>query len=163
MRLTGRLKTITLSFYRTMDRPPRSLAFLLLLAAACALVLSGCASAGAPSQLKFGLWAAERDLWDEAIFRWQKVLAAEPSSVAAHNNLGVAYEKKGLWDKARAAYEAAAKLDPKNSYVKTNFDRFKEQQDALKKEAEKEKEKKEKEQAEKEKKDKEKKGPGFRP
>jgi tetratricopeptide (TPR) repeat protein len=162
MRLTPRLKTITLSF-RTMNRPPLSLALLLLLSAGCALLLGGCASAGPPSQLKFGLWAAERNLWDEAIFRWQKVLAADPSSVAAHNNLGVAYEKKGLWDKARAAYEAALKIDPKNSSVKTNFDRFKEQQDALKKEEEKEKEKKAKEQADKEKKEKEKKGPGGRP
>jgi tetratricopeptide (TPR) repeat protein len=139
-----------------MDRPPRSLRFLLLLAAGCALFLGGCASAGAPDQLKFGLWAAERNLWDEAIFRWQKVLAAEPSSVAAYNNLGVAYEKKARWDKARAAYEAALKIDPKNTYVKTNFDRFKEQQEALKKEEEKEKEKVKA--AEKEKKE-----PGSRP
>jgi len=156
MRLTTRAKTATLDFPGTMDRPPRSLHFLLLLAAGCALFLGGCASAGAPDQLKFGLWAAERNLWDEAIFRWQKVLAAEPSSVAAYNNLGVAYEKKALWDKARAAYEAALKIDPKNTYVKTNFDRFKEQQGALKKEEEKEKEKVKA--AEKEKKE-----PGSRP
>ena len=141
MRLTIRSKTVTLDSSRTMDRPPRSLLFAVLLAAACAVLLGGCASAGPPNQLKFGLWAAERNLWDEAIFRWQKVLAAEPSSVPAHNNLAVAYEKKGLWDKARAAYEAALKIDPKNTYVKTNFDRFKEQQESLKKEEEKEKEK----------------------
>lgn len=135
-----------------MDRPSRSLLFAGFLAIACAVFLGGCASSRTSSQLHFGLWAAERNLWDEAIFRWQKVLAANPSSVPAYNNLAVAYEKKGLWDNARAAYEAALKIEPKNTYVKTNFDRFKEQQDSLKKKEEKEKEK-----------EKEKKAPAFRP
>lgn len=125
-----------------MLRPPRLIFFASLLAIGCAAFLGGCASAGTPNQLKFGLWAAEHNLWEEAIFRWEKVISAEPTSVPAHNNLAVAYEKKGLWDKARAAYEAALKIDPKNTYVKTNFDRFKEQQESLKKKEEKEKEKK---------------------
>ncbi len=154
MRLTTRLRSVTLDSFKTMDQRPRFLLFAILLAAGSLLFLGGCASSGAPSQFKFGLWAAERGLWDEAIFRWQKVLAAEPASVSAHNNLAVAYEKKGLWDEARAAYEAALKIDPDNSYVKTNFDRFKEQQDLLKKEAEKDKTKAA---------EKEKKAPGSRP
>jgi len=156
MRLTTRLKTVTLNSLRIMDRPLRPLLFAVVLAAGCALFLGGCASAGAPSQLKFGLWAAERNLWDEAIFRWQKVLAAEPSSVPAHNNLAVAYEKKGLWEKARAEYEAALKIDPENTYVKKNLDRFKEQQEWLTKEEEKEK-------AKIKAAEKEKKAPGARP
>lgn len=144
MRLTTWFKTVTVDSSRVMGRPPRSLFFAGLLAIGCAVFLCSCASARTPNQLKFGLWAAERNLWDEAIFRWEKVLAAEPSSVPAHNNLAVAYEKKGLWDKARAAYEAALKIDPNNTYVKTNFDRFKEQQESLKKKEEKEKEKEKK-------------------
>jgi len=152
MRLTIRLKTVSVDSSRVMGRPQRLFVFAGLLAVGCAVFLGGCASVRNPDQIKFGLWAAERNLWDEAIFRWQKVLAVDPSSVSAHNNLAVAYEKKGLWDKARAAYEAALKIDPKNTYVKTNFDRFKEQQDSLKKKEEKEKVA-----------EKEKKAPGSRP
>lgn len=126
MRLTTRLKTVTLNSLRIMDRPLRPLLFAVVLAAGCALFLGGCASAGAPSQLKFGLWAAERNLWDEAIFRWRKALEADPRSVSAHNNLAVAYERKGLFNEALKEYEAALKLDPDNSYVKSNYQSCKE-------------------------------------
>jgi hypothetical protein len=51
----------------------------------------GCAGPRLSDQVGFGIWAANRDLWDEAIFRWKKVLAQTPRSVAAHNNLAVAY------------------------------------------------------------------------
>jgi tetratricopeptide (TPR) repeat protein len=85
---------------------------------------SGCAGPPRMDQIHFGIWAAERDLWDEAVFRWKKVLDQEPGSVAAHNNLAVAYEKKGLWEEARKEYEAALKLDPDNPWVKFNHDNF---------------------------------------
>jgi tetratricopeptide (TPR) repeat protein len=84
----------------------------------------GCASPRLMDQIGFGIWAADRDLWDEAIFRWKKVLVQEPGSVAAHNNLAVAYEKKGLWEDARKEYEAALKLAPDNPWVKVNYDHF---------------------------------------
>lgn len=87
-------------------------------------LVSGCAGPRRLDQVAFGIWAAERDLWDEAIFRWRRVLAAEPGSVAAHNNLAVAYEKKGLWQEARKEYQAALKLDPENPWVKSNYARF---------------------------------------
>ncbi len=84
----------------------------------------GCARTQLTDQIGFGIWAAEQDLWDEAIFRWKKVLARDPRSVAAHNNLAVAYEKKGLWEEARKEYEAAMKLAPDNRWVKFNYDNF---------------------------------------
>jgi len=84
----------------------------------------GCGVARRLDQTRFGAWAAELDLWDEAIFRWKKVLTQDPRSVAAHNNLAVAYEKKGLWDDAQREYEAALSLDPDNPWVKSNYDRF---------------------------------------
>jgi Flp pilus assembly protein TadD len=99
-------------------------------ALAAALLLTACAStqtAPRPSdQLAFGVWASQNNLWDEAIFRWKKALEANPSSVAAHNNLGVAYEKKGLFKEALAEYEAALKLSPDNSHVKSNLKKCKE-------------------------------------
>jgi len=84
----------------------------------------GCAGPRLMDQIGFGIWAADRDLWDEAIFRWEKVLAQEPRSVAAHNNLAVAYEKKGLWEEAQKKYEAALKLEPDNPWVKFNYENF---------------------------------------
>jgi Tfp pilus assembly protein PilF len=88
-------------------------------------LIPACAPAPAlTDQIAFGIWAAEKDLWEEAIFRWKKVLAENPNSVAAHNNLAVAYEKKGLWEEARREYQTSLKLAPQNSWVKSNFKKF---------------------------------------
>ena len=105
----------------------------LLLAAVISSFQSGCGRPLRLNQLQFGVWASEKDLWDEAIFRWKKAAAADPRSVAAHNNLAVAYEKKGLWEEARKEYGIALKLAPKNTYVKYNLDMFQENLDSLKK------------------------------
>ncbi len=95
----------------------------ILLAAALA-ALPGATACSAPrtgNEIRFGVWASERGLWDEAIFRWKKAAAADPRSVAALNNLGVAYEKKGMFDEALKSYEAALKIAPDNTYVKSNY------------------------------------------
>lgn len=89
-----------------------------------AFLLSACPACRPINQLEFGVWAAEKDLWEEAIFRWKKALQENPTSVAAHNNLAIAYEKKGLWEDARKEYEAALKLAPNNSWVKANYKSF---------------------------------------
>jgi tetratricopeptide (TPR) repeat protein len=84
-------------------------------------LLASCATSRPQDQLRFGIWASERSLWDEAIFRWKKAAEANPKSAAAHNNLAVAYEKKGLFEDALKEYGLALKLDPENSYVKSNY------------------------------------------
>jgi len=104
-----------------------------LAAALAAAVFSGCGGSAVRNQLRAGIWASEKDLWEEAAFRWKKVLSQDPDSVAAHNNLAVACEKRGLWDEAGKEYERALQLDPANTHVKFNFDRFKESREALKK------------------------------
>lgn len=110
----------------------------------------GCSPSHLGDQISFGIWAVENDLWDEAVFRWKKVLAANPDSVAAHNNLAVAYEKKGLWEEARREYQAALKLAPQNTWVKSNYQKFQGLVSPDKKEKEEEKgKKKEKDQGEK--------------
>jgi len=109
----------------------KGLAMTKTLAAAIALaflgmfLVFGCARPRLTDQVGFGVWAADKELWDEAIFRWQKVLVQDPQSVAAHNNLAVAYEKKRLWEDARKEYETALKLAPDNPWVKLNFKNFK--------------------------------------
>lgn len=117
-------------------------ALLLLPLLALVLSLPGCASKGEINQLRLGVWAAEHDLWDEAIFRWQKALEKEPNSAYLYNNLAVAYEKKGLWEKAKEAYETALKLAPEHKYIKANYKYFQEHLRALK-QSEKKEEKKE--------------------
>lgn len=89
------------------------------------LGLFGCASNPTNNQIKFGIQSAEMELWDEAIFRWTKAIELNPRSAAAHNNLAVAYEKKGLWEEARKLYEAALELSPNNKYIQSNFESFK--------------------------------------
>lgn len=89
------------------------------------LVFSSCSSTIQSNQIQFGITVAQRGLWDEAIFRWKKEVQSNPDSAAAHNNLAVAYEIKGHWDEAKKEYEAALKLSPNNSHIKTNFENFK--------------------------------------
>jgi Tfp pilus assembly protein PilF len=86
---------------------------------------SSCARHVVENQLLFGIQAARQDLWDEAIFRWKKVVLSEPNSAAAHNNLAVAYEQKGLWEEAKNEYEIALKLSPGNAHIKANYQNFK--------------------------------------
>jgi tetratricopeptide (TPR) repeat protein len=97
---------------------------ILLLGLLC-LGLISCSGTRPMSQLSIGAWAAEHDLWDEAIFRWTRVIQSSPNSAAAHNNLAVAYEKKGMTAEAGREYELALKLAPSNSYIKENYDRYK--------------------------------------
>lgn len=106
----------------------------LLLAVITLVIFRGCSRSFVENQLQFGIVAAQKDLWDEAIFRWKKVVLSAPQSAAAHNNLAVAYEKKGLWEEASKEYEMALKLDPQNSYIKANYQNFKDRQEMLSKE-----------------------------
>ncbi|NIO49053.1 MAG: tetratricopeptide repeat protein [Candidatus Aminicenantes bacterium] len=94
---------------------------------------SSCGRQLMDNQLTFGIQAARQDLWDEAIFRWKKVVLADPNSAAAHNNLAVAYEKKGLWEEANDEYEIALKLSPNNAHIKANYNNFMKNKEALNK------------------------------
>ena len=106
---------------REMDK--KTILFLLLLP--LLFLFTRCAPPPPKSQLHFGILAAQRDLWDEAIFRWKKAVLLEPDSFSAHNNLAVAYEKKGLWEEAEKEYQIALKLSPKNEYIQANYEKFK--------------------------------------
>jgi Flp pilus assembly protein TadD len=80
----------------------------------------------AKQQVAFGISVAQRGLWREAIYRWEKAVEIDPTYAAAQNNLGIAYEHEGQLDKARKAYEKALDLDPNNVQIRQNFDLFKE-------------------------------------
>ena len=80
----------------------------------------------AKEQVEFGIRVAQRGLWREAIYRWERATQIDPSYAQAFNNLAVAYEHEGQLDKARAAYEKALTLEPNNALIQQNFDLFKE-------------------------------------
>jgi len=84
------------------------------------------ARADAKSQVDFGISVAQRGLWREAIYRWEKATELDPSYAAAFNDLAIAYEHEGQLDKARKAYEKALELDPNNSQIRQNYELFKE-------------------------------------
>jgi Tfp pilus assembly protein PilF len=80
----------------------------------------------ARAQVDFGINVAQRGLWREAIYRWEKAVEIDPTYAAAYNDLAVAYEHEGQLEKARQAYEKALKLEPNNEQVRQNYELFKE-------------------------------------
>ena len=80
----------------------------------------------AKEQVEFGIQVAQRGLWKEAIYRWERAAQIDPSYAAAHNNLAIAYEHEGELDKARIAYEKAIELEPGNAMIKQNYELFRE-------------------------------------
>lgn len=80
----------------------------------------------AKAQVDFGIDVAQRGLWREAIYRWERAVAIDPTYAAAFNDLAVGYEHEGQLDKARAAYEKAVALEPDNPQIRQNYELFKE-------------------------------------
>jgi Tfp pilus assembly protein PilF len=80
----------------------------------------------AKAQVDFGIAVAQRGLWKEALYRWQKAVELDPGYAAAWNNLAIAYEHAGNFPEARKAYEKALALDSKNLFIKQNYELFKE-------------------------------------
>ena len=84
------------------------------------------ARADAKTQVDFGIAVAQKGLWREAIYRWERAVDIDPTYAAAYNNLAIAYEQAGMLEKARAAYKKAIALEPKNEVIRENYDQFKE-------------------------------------
>jgi len=104
----------------------RHLALALFLALASASTAWAEQRGQAKEQVEFGIQVAQRGLWKEAIYRWERAAQLDPTYAAAFNNLAVAYEHEGQLVKARAAYEKAIALEPNNALVRQNYDLFKE-------------------------------------
>ncbi len=109
--------------YPTMRIAALTVAVLLALAAA---PLAADVRDDAKKQVEFGISVAQRGLWREAIYRWERATQIDPTYAAAHNNLAIAYEHEGDLSKARAAYEKALELEPGNAMIKQNYELFKE-------------------------------------
>jgi Tfp pilus assembly protein PilF len=92
----------------------------------CALPSFADARGEAKEQVEFGVKVAQKGLWREAIYRWERAVEIDPSYAAAFNNLAIAYEHEGQFEKARKAYERATELDPNNAMIRQNYDLFRE-------------------------------------
>ena len=79
-----------------------------LLASAATLA----ADESADRQIDFGLKVAQKGLWQEARFRFERAAKADPQNAAALNDLAVALE-----------------LKPNDTYIQQNYDLFREADD----------------------------------
>ncbi len=104
----------------------RIAALIFAVLALAAAPLAADARDDAKKQVEFGISVAQRGLWREAIYRWERATQIDPTYAAAHNNLAIAYEHEGDLMKARAAYEKALELEPGNALIKQNYELFKE-------------------------------------
>jgi tetratricopeptide (TPR) repeat protein len=76
------------------------------------------------TQDNFGVQMARMNLWREALFRFQRAVEINPADAMARNNLAVAWEANGDFEKARKEYLEALKLDRSNQYIQKNYSRF---------------------------------------
>jgi Flp pilus assembly protein TadD len=107
----------------------RALSLLLLLAPVVAPGPLAAAEHSSERQVDFGLKVAQKGLWQEARFRFERAVALDPQNASALNDLAVSLEQMGEFDKARGAYEKALALKPGDIYIQQNFDLFREADD----------------------------------
>lgn len=62
--------------------------------------------------------------WRKISRRWRKSLLLDPKSARILNNLGVAYEQRGLLELAGTAYRQALELAPDNACIRRNYELF---------------------------------------
>ena len=76
------------------------------------------------AELAFGVKMAQRGLWAEALFRFQQAEKLGDTRTQLFNNMAVAYEALGVFDKAEVYYKKALDADPKNAPLRRNYSRF---------------------------------------
>jgi Flp pilus assembly protein TadD len=86
-------------------------------------------TAKSSEEVGFGIEVAQKGLWQEARFRFEKAVELDPDNPQAQNNLAIALEQQGEFEKARTAYEKALKLKPGDTYIQQNYDLFREADD----------------------------------
>jgi len=78
----------------------------------------------AESDIQFGVKMAQRGLWKEALFRFQQADLQSPNNGQVLNNIAVAYEAVGQYDKALEAYKRALQANSSDRDLKQNYSRF---------------------------------------
>jgi tetratricopeptide (TPR) repeat protein len=68
---------------------------------------------------RLGVELAKNNLWDEAMEKWMLSIKAKPEDPAAYYDLGIAFERKGLFDLAYKSYQNALARNPQSKrYIK---------------------------------------------
>ena len=92
-----------------------SLAFRILpRRAALAAVLAAAALCSLGTWERNKVWADETALWQDAVIK-------SPRSARAHNNLGLALARRGLFPEAEAQYRATLEIDPDHAEAHNNL------------------------------------------
>lgn len=99
-----------------------------VVSSALAMMLAGgpavdAAEDPATAQLEFGVKMAKRGLWSEALFRFQQADELRPGSSRILNNIAVAYEALGQFDRALDFYQRAVKVGG-DADMRKNYTRF---------------------------------------
>lgn len=79
------------------------------------------ASATTRHQFARALADIRSDNLDDAIATLETLAKKQPGLAAVHNNLGIAYRRKGQFKKARTAYQAALKANPDSRNAHLNL------------------------------------------
>ncbi len=88
------------------------------------LIMSLGHTASLEEQISFGAKMAKKGNWKEAIFRWEKALKSDPENYRLHNNIAVAYEALGKYEKADESYQLALKFGKNNKRIQENYNLF---------------------------------------
>jgi tetratricopeptide (TPR) repeat protein len=68
-----------------------------------------------------GLTYARNSVWKDKLSLWEDVISKGPEKARGHNNLGIAYQGKGLLDGAKEQFQIAIKLDSAYSIAHHNL------------------------------------------
>ena len=74
--------------------------------------------------VEFGIKMAQRGLWKEALFRFQQADLQQPNNSRLLNNIAVAYEAVGAYDKALETYKKGLQANASDRELKQNYSRF---------------------------------------
>lgn len=88
------------------------------------VLLNSCAGKRYGSEFEFANALAQKGLWKEAYFRWQRALEAGKDTAALHNNMAIALEEMGKPEEAEKEYKKALAMAPNNEQIKRNLERF---------------------------------------
>jgi tetratricopeptide (TPR) repeat protein len=80
----------------------------------------------AKEEMKFGVNAAKRGYWLEALERFERADQLVPNRPHILNNIAVALEASGSFEEAMLAYQTAVEMSPNDRVVQRNFAQYKE-------------------------------------
>lgn len=75
-------------------------------------------------ETRFAAEMAQKGNWREAVYRWERLLHDDPDNPRLLNNLAVAHETMGDYERARSFYQDALRLGSGLREIRENFASF---------------------------------------